>query len=517
MTRHRAVHLISRCSTSVTVVPAVVRLQPDCARDIPSNVASGVDGGGMVEHALWAGYTYLRSFVKRDLTRTLRLFFLASLLVCSMGLTVQISHMSIGAAATMLCVGVQLFGLSLRVVEFRRARPVPVWVDVVELSAVLVLMSQVTEVSPMISTIFMSVLFRAAIGQLPRLVGSQVGYLGVWAIAIAMPWHVEPVLGAMISLPTTTFMVFGTRALMAKLQEQQKAQNTLLEGVLTELPTPVVVVDAAGDVVMANSAVMELIGWSQPGEANLRELRLQDLEQRPINLHDVVAESGANASRVKIEVRLVRADGTVLQVVVQTVPMAKGFTQGRGVVLALVDVTAQRSYEERLHKAAYFDMLTGLPNRRMLFERLNVAYSDETPYSMLLIDLNDFKIVNDTLGHKIGDELLAGIAQRIMSAVDHTATVARLGGDEFAVLLPHAVLSEAEAAAQAVRDSFVEPLQLSCGTVQGKGTVGLAVAQPGATPDQVIDEADHAMYQAKVESKQRTRSLQSPRNNPVDA
>ncbi|MGK5683102.1 diguanylate cyclase domain-containing protein [Actinoplanes sp. URMC 104] len=471
----------------------------------------------MVGHALHARYITLRSFVKGDLMRALRLFFLVSLLICSVGLTAEISRMGHGVAAIVLCAGVQLLVISLRVVEFRRARPGPVWVDVIELSAVLVLMSQVTEIAPMISTMFMSVLFRAAIGRLPRLIGSQVGYLGVWAIAIAMPWHVEPVLGAMISLPTTTFMVFGTRTLMAKLQEQQNAQNTLLEGVLTELPTPVVVVDSAGDVVMANSAVMELIGWSQPGEANLRDLQLQDLEQRPVNLHDVVADSGASASRVKIEVRLVRTDGTVLQVVVQTVPMAQGFTQGRGVVLALVDVTAQRSYEERLHKAAYFDMLTGLPNRRMLFERLNVTHSDGTPYSVLLIDLNDFKVVNDTLGHKIGDELLAGIAQRILSAVDNTATVARLGGDEFAVLLPHAAPADAEAAAQAVRESFAEPLQLSCGSLHGKGTVGLAVAEPGDTPDQVIERADHAMYQAKAHSKQRTRSPQCPRSNPVGA
>jgi diguanylate cyclase (GGDEF)-like protein/PAS domain S-box-containing protein len=470
----------------------------------------------MVKEALRTGYARLRSFIQRDLSRSLRLFFLVSLVICSVGLTIQLAHMVLGVAAVMLCASVQVLVFSLRVVEFRRSRPLPIWVDAVELAAVFALMSQVPDISPMISTLFMALLFRAAIGRLPRLLLSQAGYLAIWVIAIAMPWDVHPVPGAMLSLPTTSLMVYGTRALMAKLQEQQRVQNALLEGVLTELPFPVVITDAAGGVVMANSAVMELIGWSQTGEADLGGLRLQDLEERPVNLHDMVAECGAQANRIKTEVRLVRADGSTLQIVVQTVPMAKGLTEERGVVLALLDVTAQRSYEEYLHKAAYYDMLTGLPNRRMLFERLNVVHSSETPYAMLLIDLNDFKVVNDTLGHKVGDELLAGIAQRIRSAVDETATVARLGGDEFAVLLPHAALAEAEAAAQAVRDSFAEKLLLSCGPLQGKGTVGLAVAEPGQNPDEVVERADIAMYLAKPAGKRRTRSPQSPRNNPPE-
>ncbi|MBG0566056.1 sensor domain-containing diguanylate cyclase [Actinoplanes aureus] len=462
----------------------------------------------MVRHSLRKGSTRIRSFVQRDLMRSLRLFFLVSLPICSVGLTVQVWHMGVGVAATVGCAAAQLFLFTLRAVEFSRARPLPIWVDAVELAAAFFVFSQVTDVSPMINTMFMCVLFRAAIGTLPRLLLSQAGYLGIWAIAVALPWHVKPVVGAMISLPITTLMVYGTRTLMTKLQEQQKAQNALLEGVLTELPFPVVVTDAAGDVVLANPAVTELIGWQGAGAPDLGELEMQDLEGLPINLRTVAAGAG----RTKQEVRLVRADGSTLQVVVQTVPMATGLTQDRSVVLALLDVTAQRSYEEHLHKAAYFDLLTGLPNRRMLFERLTLAHSSGMPYAMLLIDLNDFKVVNDTLGHAIGDELLAGVAERIRSAVDETATVARLGGDEFAVLLPHADPAAAEVAAQAVRDSFTEPLLLSCGPLQGKGTVGLSVAESGDTPDGVLEKADAAMYLAKPSGKRRTRSPQSPRN-----
>jgi diguanylate cyclase (GGDEF)-like protein/PAS domain S-box-containing protein len=457
----------------------------------------------------------VRSFVQRDPMRSLRLFFLVSLVICATALTVQVAHMGVGATVTLFCAAAELFIITLRAFEFRRARPVPLWADAIELTAVFFMMAQVTNVDPMISTIFMSVLFRGAIGGLRRLLLSQAGYLGVWAVAIIMPFQVRPVIGAMISLPITTLMVFVTRTLMAKVQEQQKAQNALLEGVLTDLPFPVVVTDAAGDVVLANPAVTELVGWPREGVPDLGKLRLHDSEDRPVDLHTLVAECGAHGNRTKFEGRIVRTDGPPVQVVVQTVPMAKGFTQGGGVVLALQDVTAQRSYEEHLHKAAYFDTLTGLPNRQLLFERLNLAYGAGMSYAMLLIDLNDFKVVNDTLGHKAGDELLAGIAQRIRSAVDDSATVARLGGDEFAVLLPHAAQAQAEAAAQAVRDSFVQELQLSCGPVQGNGTVGIAVAVPGQTPDQVLEQADAAMYLAKPPGKRRTRSPQSPRSIPT--
>jgi diguanylate cyclase (GGDEF)-like protein/PAS domain S-box-containing protein len=442
--------------------------------------------------------------------RSLRLFFLISLALCATGLTLQTHHARLGAAVTALCAAVQLFGFALRVVEFRRARPLPVWVDVIELSAVLALLSRVTDVSPVISTFFMAVLFRAAIGGLPRLLLSQAGYLGVWTIAIALPWHVQPVPGAMISLPTTSLMVYGTRTLMAKLQEQHKAQNALLGGVLSELPFPVVVTDGAGDVVLANPAVTDLVGWSGAEPPDLRRLRLQDLEGRPVELRELAAAG----SRTRTEVRLIRADGAALQIVVQTVPMTTSLTHGRGVVLALLDVTAQRAYEEHLHRAAYYDMLTGLPNRRMLFERLGLAHSTGSAYAMLLIDLNDFKSVNDTHGHKIGDELLTAVAQRIDAAAGETATVARLGGDEFAVLLPHAGPTEAEAVAQAVRDSFAAPLPLSCGPLQSGGTVGVAIAGPGQTPDEVIERADHAMYVAKSSARRRHRAPLSPRNDP---
>ncbi|MEV4639215.1 sensor domain-containing diguanylate cyclase [Actinoplanes sp. NPDC049548] len=461
----------------------------------------------MVGEALRTGYGRVRSFVRQDLSRALRLTFLLSLTLSCVGLTAQVAHMGIGAGATVLCAAVQAFGLALRVVEFRRQRPVPLWVDAIEFGGILLLLSQVTAVYPVISTFFMALLFRAAIGSLPRLVVSQAGYLVTWFVAIELFPAIIGVPGAMISLPTTSFLVYGTRAMMLRLQEQQRAQNALVGAVLTELPFPVVVADAEGTVMLANPAVADLVGSSESGDLQLSDLRLQDVEGRPVDLSEVVAAAG----RAKLEVQLVRPDGDTRQLKVQTVPIAKG-AGGSGVVLALLDVTAQRLYEQHLHQAAYFDMLTGLPNRRLLFERLHLAHRAGAPYAVLLVDLNDFKAVNDTRGHKIGDELLAGVAERIRAAVDEQATVARLGGDEFAVLLPHATPAQADAAAEAVRETFARPLELTCGPVISRGTVGLAVAEPGQSPEDVMERADTAMYLAKP-AKRRIRTAESPRSN----
>jgi diguanylate cyclase (GGDEF)-like protein len=257
---------------------------------------------------------------------------------------------------------------------------------------------------------------------------------------------------------------------------------------------------------LVNPAANELTGWSDTTTPSLADLNVQDVEQRPVDLRTLVqSAAGGAVAAAEFEVLLTRGDGTISQIKVQSVPVTPDSSRSSGVILALLDITAQRTYEQQLHRAAYYDMLTGLPNRRLLWEWLTVAHANAVPYGVLLIDLNDFKVVNDTLGHTIGDELLAAVGRRLQAVVE-PATVARLGGDEFAVMLPHASPAQVEAAAAAVRESFAVPLMLSCGPIHGHGTVGLAVAQPGQSPDDVIAKADVAMYQAKTISKRHTRS-----------
>jgi diguanylate cyclase (GGDEF)-like protein/PAS domain S-box-containing protein len=167
------------------------------------------------------------------------------------------------------------------------------------------------------------------------------------------------------------------------------------------------------------------------------------------------------------------------------------------------DITERKQAEQRVHHVAQHDALTGLPNRSLLQDRLSqaVAYANRTdlPVWVMLIDLDRFKFVNDSMGHKAGDVLLMTVAARLRSALRDTDTVARLSGDEFVVLLsahpdhplgPHIV--------QRVMDAVAPPVMLGSTEFFVTCSVGVAVyPSPDAPADSLIEHADIAMYRAK--------------------
>ena len=160
---------------------------------------------------------------------------------------------------------------------------------------------------------------------------------------------------------------------------------------------------------------------------------------------------------------------------------------------------------DRLVEAAVTDPLTGLPNRRLFTDRVERALArrarSEKRVAVLFLDLDDFKLVNDSLGHAAGDDVLAAVGTRLRTCIRTTDTVARLGGDEFAVLLED-VEAEAEAlaAAERIMAALAEPLPLPGRTVSVRASVGLALdrAEPGMTVVELLRNADTAMYQAKA-------------------
>ncbi|MFZ0157934.1 MAG: GGDEF domain-containing protein, partial [Kineosporiaceae bacterium] len=160
----------------------------------------------------------------------------------------------------------------------------------------------------------------------------------------------------------------------------------------------------------------------------------------------------------------------------------------------------QAQIQAREHEAQH-DALTGLPNRTLLFERLSEALADPTPrrVGVLLLDLNGFKEVNDTLGHHTGDLLLREVAQRVRQTVTEPCTVARLGGDEFAVLLPF--LPDVEtglAVAAQVNEAIGRPIPLASMALEVSASIGMSVwPDHGTDPATLLQRADVAMYAAK--------------------
>jgi diguanylate cyclase (GGDEF)-like protein len=164
----------------------------------------------------------------------------------------------------------------------------------------------------------------------------------------------------------------------------------------------------------------------------------------------------------------------------------------------------RRRVEQRLAHLAYHDPLTDLPNRALLHDRLDqatrLANREGTSLALLLLDLNGFKEINDTLGHHAGDRVLQCVASRLRTTLREADTVARLGGDEFAVLLPFADLDGALLAAQKLLQEVEQPCVIDHKSLSVRASLGIACfPEHGSSADALLQKADGAMYVAKTD------------------
>ncbi|WP_419759279.1 putative bifunctional diguanylate cyclase/phosphodiesterase [Acidisoma sp.] len=178
-----------------------------------------------------------------------------------------------------------------------------------------------------------------------------------------------------------------------------------------------------------------------------------------------------------------------------------------GIVMTARDIEARKAFETQMTQRAFFDALTGLPNRLLLHDRLEQALVRATRHrraiALLFIDLDNFKLINDSLGHTVGDDLLIKAAARLLACGRAEDTVARLGGDEFVVLIDKLV-SEADAAdvAEHIARQFLCPFPLDGRDVVVTASIGLALGYPDRdTAESMLRNADVAMYRAKASGK----------------
>lgn len=177
---------------------------------------------------------------------------------------------------------------------------------------------------------------------------------------------------------------------------------------------------------------------------------------------------------------------------------------------SISDVTAAKQHEEELLREAFHDALTGLPNRALFLDRIAhaCARSQRRPellFGVMFLDIDAFKIVNDSLGHAVGDSLLVGLAKRLESCLRPADTLARLGGDEFTVLVEDVVsVAQMEQVAQRLLDSLKEPFQVGGQELVMTASIGIASSALGyVNPGDLLRDADTAMYRAKADGKAR--------------
>ncbi len=211
--------------------------------------------------------------------------------------------------------------------------------------------------------------------------------------------------------------------------------------------------------------------------------------------------------------RILRADGTCVEVEVTCRNLREDRTV-HGLVLTLRDVTERRELERQLTHRAFHDSLTGLANRVLFQDRVAHAVSragrDGAVIGVLFLDLDDFKVVNDTLGHSSGDELLVAVAQRLTGVLRPHDTAARLGGDEFAALIEGATSpAELEEVAERIVRALASPFAIDRGLAGGGASVGVATTVEAAGAEELLRHADLALYAAKTAGKGQWRRYQA--------
>ena len=290
-------------------------------------------------------------------------------------------------------------------------------------------------------------------------------------------------------------------------QERVEASEVRLAALVEHASDLVCVIGEDGRVVYASPAVARILG--QEAHA-LEGVEVADLVH-PDDLSDLTGLAADVLTRPGMspaaEARIAHAQGGWRHMEVVATNLL-GNPAVAGVVVNARDVTERVEVAAQLEERAYHDELTGLPNRAMLLDRLQDALHRAARHDrmvgVLFLDLDRFKVVNDSLGHGAGDDLLREAARRLERTIRPGDLVARLGGDEFVVVIADMVrTTDALAAAERVRTALARPLELGGDPTVMSASVGIAVAHGTETPADLLRDADTAMYRAKEGGRDR--------------
>lgn len=284
----------------------------------------------------------------------------------------------------------------------------------------------------------------------------------------------------------------------AMLRQSSAVFHTTAEGII--------ITDANRRIVAVNTAYTRITGYSEADTLGLDPDVL--LRVNPAFEHYADSFQTGAAGFWQGEVRSQRGDGSTFPAW-QSVSVVRDDTgKVTHFVTAFSDVTAIYDAQQKLQHLAHHDPLTGLPNRLLFEERLRYAIEQATRNEqrciLLFLDLDGFKVINDTLGHAVGDELLRIVGERLRSVLRSSDTIARLGGDEFVILAGSFNADYAARLADKVLDQLRIPMAVSGDYLSVTGSIGIAVyPDNGTDSQQLMRAADMAMYTAKAEGRNR--------------
>jgi diguanylate cyclase (GGDEF)-like protein/PAS domain S-box-containing protein len=287
-----------------------------------------------------------------------------------------------------------------------------------------------------------------------------------------------------------------------EMERQAEQAAALNQAIMDAAPIGVMTIAASGLITSANQAAHVMHGY-EPGE----------LPGRPVSrLHEPgdVAAAAAAAPRghgAEAECTALRKDGSRFAAGVVALPLRDAAGQALGGLRIVTDITERKRAAAKIEHIALHDSLTGLPNRLLLQDRAEQALSRARRQSeccaLVLLDLDRFKQINDTLGHSVGDEVLKIVAQRLTRTVRESDTVARMGGDEFALVLPDVRNSEqATEVARKVLAALADELAIEGHRLHVTASIGVALYPAhGTGQETLLRHADAAMYDAKARGR----------------
>ncbi len=296
--------------------------------------------------------------------------------------------------------------------------------------------------------------------------------------------------------------------------------NEQLQTIIEAIPDAVFFKDSEGRWQFANEMAKRLfhlhpIPWQGKTEMELGRLqpKYRALYEKCLRDDEDVWRSGFPAL---FEETMIDEAGNQRVFVVRKIPLFTPENQRKCMVIIKQDITPHKQATEQVHKLAYYDPLTELPNRRLMMIRLEQAMADSSsqglPGALLFIDLDHFKLLNDTAGHAIGDLLLKKVAARMKTCIREEDTVARLGGDEFVIICSGHAHQTVEATIRAqllgyhILELFKVPFQLDHHNYYSSPSIGITPFMGQEVPvTELLKRADMAMYRAKAEGRNTVR------------
>lgn len=287
---------------------------------------------------------------------------------------------------------------------------------------------------------------------------------------------------------------------------RQQERMQLLSNALSVAGNSIFITNKAGRIQWVNNAFTQLTGYTLTDAYQQTPRMLKSGKQDAAYYNELwkTIQSGRIWNREAVEKR---KDGALFTVQQTITPIFSPDGEITHFVSIQEDISERKAAEERIQHMAYFDALTNLPNRALFFDRLHQAITQARRTGQVMavffLDLDRFKLVNDNLGHEIGDLLLQEVARRLEKCVRESDTVARLGGDEFTIILTNLdEPSDAAIAAQKAVAALSVPFELGGQTVQTGTSLGIAFyPEHGVTADELVKAADDAMYEAKSQGR----------------